>query len=29
MDDRMLDQAIKDLEQKGIELTYNDAMDVS
>ncbi len=29
MDDRMLDQAIKDLEQKGIELTYNDVMDVS
>jgi len=29
MDDRVLDKAIKDLEQKGIELTYNDAMDVS
>jgi len=29
MDDRVLDKAIKDLKQKGIELTYNDAMDVS
>tara|TARA_R110000851_G_scaffold5389_1_gene22345 strand:- start:919 stop:1455 length:537 start_codon:yes stop_codon:yes gene_type:complete len=29
MDDRILDKAIKDLKQKGIDLTYNDAMDVS
>jgi len=29
MDDRVLDKAIKDLERKGIELSYNDAMDVS
>ena len=29
MDDRILDKAIKDLKQKGIDLTYNDVMDVS
>jgi len=29
MDDRVLDKAITDLEQKGIELSYNDAFDPS